>query len=57
MKKKWYQQKTFWTGLTMAVVPILSTFTSLTAEQVMAIEASLMGLMGIFLRQGVENSK
>ena len=57
MKKPWFEQKTFWTGVTMFIVAVLPAFTSITTEQVTAIEAALAGLALIFLRQGVESNK
>jgi len=54
--KKWYRQKTTWTGITMIVGGIQGL-----VLQTVSPEVSLMGifngLLFIFLRQGVEKVK
>lgn len=55
--KKWYQQKTTWTAITMAVIAVATAFTGLDAKQIVAIETVIGSVALIFLRQGVEGKK
>jgi hypothetical protein len=56
MRKKWYKQKTTWTGIATIAGAIGGLFTGgLTA--VPALQTVAVGLIGIFLRQGVEGLK
>jgi len=56
MKKKWYKQKTTWAGITGIVTAIAGAMTG-TIPVHDAIQLALVALVGIFLRQGVENTK
>lgn len=52
----WYKQKTTWTGIIAIVTAIAGAATG-TLPIAVAVQAGLTGLMGIFLRQGVEKTK
>lgn len=56
MKKKWYEQKTFWTGVGIVLTAL---WPALLAKDLALVkpEIVLAGLGLIFMRQGVENSK
>lgn len=56
MKKKWYQQKTSWTGIGGIVGGVASIITGAVAWPV-ALPGIITSIGLIFLRQGVENTK
>ena len=56
--KKWYLQKTFWSGLGIVLTGVLKLFTDVfTPEQTAAIMTIFAGLTAIFLREAVEKTK
>lgn len=55
-KKPWYRQKTTWTGVS-AIVGAAAAFATGGIDLGPAIQLAITGLIGIFLRQGVENAK
>lgn len=55
-KKPWYKQKTTWTGIIAIVAAAVGAATG-TMPIAMAVQTGLTGLIGIFLRQGVEATK
>ena len=56
MKKSWYQQKTTWTGLA-AMFGAAGGFFMGALPLEGAVQIALPGLIGVFLRQGVEKNK
>ena len=56
MKKEWYQQKTTWTGISMVVGAVGGIMTGVV-DVAAGLQTVSIGLIGMFLRQGVENSK
>lgn len=56
MKKKWYRQKTTWTGLGGIVGAVAGIATGAMTLPV-ALPSLITSLAAIFLRQGVENLK
>ena len=54
--KKWYKQKTAWTGIT-GVLTGIGGFATGALDPASAIQTILMSLMGIFMRQGIEKNK
>lgn len=57
-QKKFYTQKTFWSGLGIVLTGVLALFTDvLTTEQTAAIMTIFGGLTAIFLREAVEKTK
>jgi uncharacterized membrane protein len=55
-KKKWYKQKTTWTGIA-AIITAVVGYATHTLPLAMALQTVMTGLIGIFLRQGVEGLK
>jgi uncharacterized membrane protein HdeD (DUF308 family) len=56
MKKKWYKQKTTWTGISGIIGSVAGVVTGVVTLPV-ALPTIITSLVGIFLRQGVENLK
>jgi len=57
-RKKWYLQKTFWSGMGIVVTGVLEMFTDvLTPGQCGAIMTIFAGLTAIFLREAIEKTK
>lgn len=54
--KKWFQQKTTWAGLAGLLTAVGGAATG-QIDTSTAIQLGLTSLIGIFLRQGVENLK
>ena len=52
--KKWYERKTFWAAVALAVTALLSSFTSLDPEQVKAIQTVMVAASLIFMREAIE---
>jgi len=52
--KKWYKQKTTWTGIA-AVIGAAGAFLTGGVDLSQAVQLAITGLIGIFLRQGIEN--
>ena len=56
MKKKWYQQKTTWTGI-ITVVGAAGGIVTGTLPMAAALQTAATAMIGIFLRQGIESAK
>ena len=54
--KPWYKQKTTWTGIGSIVGAVGGVVTG-TLPVVQAIQLGMTGLIGIFLRQGIEKNR
>jgi len=54
MKKKWYKQKTTWTGV-FALVGAAASVVTGEATVGQAMQVAVPSLLAIFLRQGIEN--
>ena len=54
MKKPMVKSKTFWTGMMTGVMAIAKAFGAPIPEEALP---AMIGLMGMFLRMGVESSK
>jgi len=52
----WHKQKTTWAGIA-AIVAAVGGFTTGTLPAAAAIQMAVTGLIGIFLRQGIEKTK
>lgn len=58
MKKKWYQQKTFWTNAAAAATAVVSLFAPEAYKgDIQSTVLAIFGMGQIFLRQGVEKNK
>lgn len=55
-KKKWYQQRTTWTGISGILGAVAGVMTGVMTWPV-ALPTLVTGFAAIFLRQGVENLK
>lgn len=54
--KPWWKRKTFWTAVAAGVTGIFAAL-DIGEPMVQAIQAVLLGLIAIFLRESVENLK
>lgn len=58
MKKKWYQQKTFWANLGALGTALVSIFAPEQMQgNLQSAALAIVGLGQIFMRQGVEKNK
>ncbi len=52
--KKWYERKTVWAAVALAISALLTSFTSLNPEQVKAIQTIMVAASLIFMREAIE---